>query len=314
MNIDRLFRSKGVLLANVILLSLIVGFFTSYIVFSRANATASAELSYANARARALPVRLTDLEAVQQSFREVAAVVQPVVVEVRVVVPATRGQDGRNAPFRFFGPFNDNQERSDQTSLGSGIIVRHVGQRVFVLTNNHVVGETGEVTVALHDGREFEATTVGSDPRRDLAIISFETRDLDIAVATFGDSDELFVGDPGRGKIAVLVQSLGSAIPEVRYVVFIHQFRADGLDVGCMRQVSVKFVAAVGQVAGPPQVAGNELNFRTLGNRNGPVALQVGSASEGPVCVFQTVRIHQRIPHVHPQFGISRVSPQSTFA
>jgi len=56
------------------------------------------------------------------------------------------------------------------------------------------VGDADEITVSLHDGRVFEASVVGTDERRDLALIMFVT-DESVPVATLGDSDELVVGD-----------------------------------------------------------------------------------------------------------------------
>jgi len=65
---------------------------------------------------------------------------------------------------------------------------------VYVLTNNHVVGEADEIVVTLHDKRRFTATLVGKDPRKDLALVEFET-DEEIPVANIGNSDMVQVGD-----------------------------------------------------------------------------------------------------------------------
>jgi serine protease Do len=80
------------------------------------------------------------------------------------------------------------------TGLGSGIIVRKTGNTVYVLTNNHVVESATDVSVKLNDQRTFKAKVVGMDSRRDLALISFETKDP-VAVAELGDSADLQVGD-----------------------------------------------------------------------------------------------------------------------
>lgn len=139
--------------------------------------------------------------AYQEAFRNVARKVLPVVVKIDVVdiIQAPSGQF-RN-PFDFL--FND--ERSDEGSarglgqlrqpgLGSGVIVQRADERVYVLTNDHVVGDAEEISVTLHDGRSYEATLVGADAERDLALVSFQADD-EVEIAVLGDSDTLQVGD-----------------------------------------------------------------------------------------------------------------------
>ena len=62
-----------------------------------------------------------------------------------------------------------------------------------ILTNNHVVAGNGEVTVRLHDGREFKATDVWTDPKTDVAVVKIDASDL--VAARLGNSDMLAVGD-----------------------------------------------------------------------------------------------------------------------
>ncbi len=129
------------------------------------------------------------------SFRDVVDRVMPSVVEIDVVdvvkqrVPQT--------PFDyFFGPQNGGgQERQYQMQgLGSGVIVRQNGRTVYALTNNHVAGDATQIKVKLTDGREFTGKLVGKDPRRDLALVSFETGDK-VPVAALGDSTGVRPGD-----------------------------------------------------------------------------------------------------------------------
>ena len=140
-------------------------------------------------------------EAYQMTFREVAEKTLPVVVEVNTVniVETQAFPDAFNF---FFGrtPDSNGQEKNEQPrefrqqGLGSGVIVRDTGKDVYILTNHHVVNGADEIEVTLYDGREFEASLVGSDERRDLALIKIETSES-VPVADLGDSDELFVGD-----------------------------------------------------------------------------------------------------------------------
>ncbi len=136
--------------------------------------------------------------AYQQSFRDVASETLPVVVEVNVV-NVVKTQALPDAFNFFFGNQDQNNQNSQpreyrQQGLGSGVIVRHDGSKGYILTNHHVVNGADEIQVTLYDGREYDAELVGSDPRRDLALIKIETRE-DLPVAVLGDSDDLYVGD-----------------------------------------------------------------------------------------------------------------------
>ncbi len=134
--------------------------------------------------------------AYQDAFRRVARAVLPVVVKIDVVDIIR--QEARPSPFQFFfGPRSGNEPEIREyrrPGLGSGVLVRRAGNKVYVLTNEHVVGDADEITVSLHDGQMFDATLVGTDSNRDLALVVFETRD-DLPMAILGDSDELQVGD-----------------------------------------------------------------------------------------------------------------------
>lgn len=78
---------------------------------------------------------------------------------------------------------------------GSGVILDTTGR---VLTNNHVVsgvGQNGQLTVTLADGRSYTATVVGTDPSTDLAVIVLKGADK-LTPATLGNSDAVQVGSP----------------------------------------------------------------------------------------------------------------------
>jgi serine protease Do len=138
------------------------------------------------------------LEQVQYSFRGVAQAVLPVIVEINTIEVVTQRVPRFQSPWDFFFGNPENRQPQDrefrQPGLGSGVIVKKEGNRVYVLTNNHVASEAAEISISLHDEREFKGKLVGSDPRRDLAVVVFETRE-DVPVAKLGDSDTLHVGD-----------------------------------------------------------------------------------------------------------------------
>ncbi len=135
----------------------------------------------------------------QNSFRAISTDVRPVVVQVNTVNIVERRTVN---PFEFFfrSPNFPAQPDSPQTQsfrqegLGSGVIVERRGNTVYVLTNNHVVNSADEIEVNLHDGRSFTGELVGSDPLRDLALVSITTPE-NVPVAKLGDSDDMWVGD-----------------------------------------------------------------------------------------------------------------------
>jgi serine protease Do len=99
-----------------------------------------------------------------------------------------------NDPFfrYFFGDDSDLFGGRDrrEASLGSGVIVSPDG---YILTNNHVVGSTGDIMVALADKRELRGRLVGVDEWTDLALVKVDARDL--PVVPWGDSSRLKVAE-----------------------------------------------------------------------------------------------------------------------
>ena len=137
------------------------------------------------------------LQSLQSAFRSVAANVLPTIVEVDVVDIVQAPSVGSGTPFDFFfGPRSNQGETPQfrQQGLGSGVIVRQDGSKVYVLTNSHVAGDAEEISVRLFDGQQFTAKLVGSDSKKDLALVSFESKEQ-LPVAELGDSDSLMVGD-----------------------------------------------------------------------------------------------------------------------
>ncbi len=88
---------------------------------------------------------------------------------------------------RFFGIPREREVRS----AGSGVIVN--AARGYLLTNEHVVKHADTIRVTLRDGRQLDATVVGSDPETDVALLKVRPEALD--ALPLGDSDTLQVGD-----------------------------------------------------------------------------------------------------------------------
>ncbi len=75
-------------------------------------------------------------------------------------------------------------------SIASGVIVDPDG---IIVTNYHAVSGADQIIVTLADGRKFTATLIGSDAGTDLAVLQIDAHDL--PAATWGDSDEIEVGE-----------------------------------------------------------------------------------------------------------------------
>ncbi len=99
---------------------------------------------------------------------------------------------------RFFGegmpkmqPRQQPQQAPRGEGMGSGVIIDSSG---IIMTNNHVVQGGGKITVRLHDGREFPAVEVKTDPKTDIAIVRIECKEP-LKAAKLSDSDAVQIGD-----------------------------------------------------------------------------------------------------------------------
>ncbi len=93
-----------------------------------------------------------------------------------------------------FRPFiNPNQQTRERPfrGLGSGVIID--ADNGYIATNHHVVNNADEIMVTLSDGRQLEATLIGSDPESDIALLQIEAKNL--TAVKQADSDKLRVGD-----------------------------------------------------------------------------------------------------------------------
>ena len=139
------------------------------------------------------------VESVQQTFRNITNKMLPSVVEVDITETktVTNPFGGMTNPFEFFfgTPKAPETQEYETQGLGSGVIVKKDKNTYYVLTNNHVAGAASKISIKLNDGRTFEGKLVGSDSRIDIALVSFESKDSTIPVATLGDSDDVMPGD-----------------------------------------------------------------------------------------------------------------------
>jgi len=87
------------------------------------------------------------------------------------------------------------KKRRDQRfeSMGSGLVIDKEG---YILTNEHVVNDQIEITVALESNREYEAEVIGVDKLTDLALIKIDVPEkIELTAAPLGNSDSVQVGE-----------------------------------------------------------------------------------------------------------------------
>ena len=61
-----------------------------------------------------------------------------------------------------------------QLGTGSGVIISPDG---YIITNNHVIEDSEQLSVTLNDNQTLEATIVGTDPNTDIALLKVETEE-----------------------------------------------------------------------------------------------------------------------------------------
>ena len=98
----------------------------------------------------------------------------------------------------FFG----GTSQQEVTSAGTGIIIEKTDSELLIVTNNHVVADSNQLTVTFDDQSSVEADIKGTDSAHDLAVIAVQLDKISddtldkISVATLGDSTKLKVGEP----------------------------------------------------------------------------------------------------------------------
>ncbi|NDD57891.1 MAG: DegQ family serine endoprotease [Chlamydiae bacterium] len=137
---------------------------------------------------------------ISKFFTDVAKKSMPAVVFIKVQSTA---EDNNASPFgygsdpfgddlfqRFFGIQPQQPQPKQQMSQGSGFIVSPDG---YIMTNAHVIKGADKITVVLNDGRELDASLVGSDPHTDIAVVKIDGKNLPFV--NLGDSDEMEIGE-----------------------------------------------------------------------------------------------------------------------
>ncbi len=199
---------------------------------------------------------VVDTTDIETTVTQAVDKVGPAVVTVVGVVP---GQ------MTFFG------QSGDSTVSGTGFFISEDG---YLLTNNHVVEDTTEVSVILSDGTQVDAKIIGTDIYADLAVLKTESPAP--AWVTLGNSDEM---DRGETVIAI-----GSPLGEFMNTVTTGVVSATGRSIdtgyGYLIENLIQTDAAINQGnSGGPLVnlAGEVIGINTLVVRSS----QSGAVAEG---------------------------------
>jgi serine protease Do len=129
----------------------------------------------------------------------------PIVIAVEKATPAVVSVFSAQERERQANPFSDNPFFEDffrdffepfpqgrtERSLGSGVVIRPDG---YILTNEHVVLQSGSIQIQLANDRKLNARLVGADSDSDLAVLKIdETKSLPFL--PLGNSDDLMIGE-----------------------------------------------------------------------------------------------------------------------
>lgn len=191
-------RNRILILLVTCILFIGIGIFISYVYF---NHSINFELPASNEKISLQTIEVNTKIKEGIYMTDVSEVVENVMPSIVSITSKTLIKSGYYGP----GFYGNNTERYAE-GAGSGIIISNTNDELLVLTNNHVVDGSSELTVKFIDDKEVDATIKGTSERKDIAVISIKISDIDkdtlnnIKVAVLGDSNELKVGN---GIIAI---------------------------------------------------------------------------------------------------------------
>ena len=111
---------------------------------------------------------------------------------VHIKTTSQRSNSGTSSFYEFFfGERYYNENPEPVKAFGSGVIISKDG---YIVTNNHVIEGSDQITVTLNDKRTFTAEVIGRDPSTDIAVIRIITDD-ELQFINFGNSDDIKIGE-----------------------------------------------------------------------------------------------------------------------
>jgi Do/DeqQ family serine protease len=98
---------------------------------------------------------------------------------------------GNSGQMTFEDLFYGRSPQRYQVGTGSGVIISPDG---YIITNNHVIDGSRELTVTLNDNKTYNAEIIGTDDKTDIALLKIEA-DEELPFTIFGDSDQAKIGE-----------------------------------------------------------------------------------------------------------------------
>ncbi len=171
MNLDRTIRNSVLVISSVSLLAIVWMLSAIYHSSGRPEfpPPPPPPPPYAPPQAVSLSVSTQSARTLQDDFARIAEQSLPSVVVIRTgrtvnVLQKAEGDDDVHE--YYYG-----KRQRVPTGQGSGFFINENG---CILTNHHIIKGQEFFRVVLHDGREFEAKLIGSDPFSDLAVLKIE--------------------------------------------------------------------------------------------------------------------------------------------
>lgn len=132
---------------------------------------------------------VTVLKEASEGFTQVAENAIPAVVSIKSFFDSSEATDPFNNDFFFYFFGQQPPQMEPSAGFGSGFFISADG---YILTNNHLVQNATKVQVITHDGSQYEAQIIGTDPNTDVALIKVDGKNFPFLV--LADSDKVRIG------------------------------------------------------------------------------------------------------------------------
>src|SRR5687767_5370276 len=164
-----------------------------------------------------------DLVGLQGQFESLAARLAPSVVAISSACDPVQADNALRSEDLTFAKVDDILNRTTRM-VGTGFFIDNDG---YILTNEHVVGDSEQLWVTTDDRTVYPAIVVGSDPRTDLAVLKIARTDTPpVTFATSGGLRRgqwtIALGNPygyaGEGEMGMsvgVVSGTGRSLPKL---------------------------------------------------------------------------------------------------